>query len=201
MPRHLTRHWIRATEQSLGQRLAILANGAAARASWLDSYLASSAAYHTTPEGCIFAHFFAKNVLVSAPGMPPKIVAGNEGIEPATQLICRIIANLPGRLSRCDQCPVESYPLMGRVWTALRWQGFSEDVHSAGRGGHVFGLSMRLRYAPLAMMPFARTGSRPIARARSATAQNGFSRSGGFNRLGASIPLCPFQLRSREGSR
>lgn len=78
-------------------------------------------------------------------------------------------------------------------------RGF-EALHSAGRGGHVSGLSMRLCHAPLAMMPFARTGSRPIARARSATAQNGFSRSGGFNRLGASTPLCPFQHRRRESS-
>lgn len=92
------------------------------------------------------------------------------------------------------------WPKLGRVWTALRWQGVFEALRSAGRGGHVSGLSMRLCHAPLAMMPFARTGSRPIARARSATAQNGFSRSGGFNRLGASTPLCPFQHRRRESS-
>lgn len=29
---------------------------------------------------------------------------------------------------------------VGRVWTALRWQGFFGVVLSAGRGGHVFGL-------------------------------------------------------------
>lgn len=90
---------------------------------------------------------------------------------------------------------------LGRVWTALRWQGVFEVLQSAGRGGHVSGLSMRHCCAPLAMMPFARTGSRPKARARSATAQYGFSRSGGFNRLCASTPRCPFQPRQRGGPR
>jgi len=71
---------------------------------------------------------------------------------------------------------------------------------SAGWSGHVSGLSSRPFNVPLAMMPIARTGSRPIARARSATAQNGFSRSGGFNRLGASTPHCPFELRRRGSS-
>lgn len=89
---------------------------------------------------------------------------------------------------------------MGRVWTALRWQGvFRISAFRWSRRPCVRPM-MRLRHAPLAMMPFARSGSRPIARARSATAQNGFSRSGGFNRLGASTPLCPFQLRRRDSS-
>lgn len=43
----------------------------------------------------------------------------------------------------------------------------------AGWCGHVSGLFMRL-YLPLAMMPFARTGSRSIARTRSAWVVLGF---------------------------
>ena len=39
---------------------------------------------------------------------------------------------------------VAGRPILGRVWTALRWQGFFGVVRSAGRGGHVFGLLLRL---------------------------------------------------------
>lgn len=93
---------------------------------------------------------------------------------------------------RCSRWAVCGRPSVGK--------DFFEALQSAGRGGHVSGLLMRLCHAPLAMMPFARIGSRPIGRARSATAHNGFSRSGGFNRLGASTLLCPFQHRRRASS-
>jgi len=42
------------------------------------------------------------------------------------------------------------------VWTALRWQGFS-DLRDAGRCGHVFDLLVR-RTWPLAIMPSAKMG-------------------------------------------
>ena len=63
---------------------------------------------------------------------------------------------------------------MGRVWTALRWQGFSELLHSAGRCGHVSGLCVRPFHLPLAIMPFARLRSRSKARTRGARPIVGF---------------------------
>jgi len=52
------------------------------------------------------------------------------------------------------------------------------------------------RMAPLVLMPFARFGSRSIARTWRAWGGVGFSRSGGFNRLCASAPVRPFQRRA-----
>ncbi len=89
---------------------------------------------------------------------------------------------------------------MGRVWTAPVGKGFFEAMLSAGWSGHVSGHLSRPFNVLQAMVPLARAGSRLMVRARSATAQNGFFRSGGFNWLGASTPRCPFQLRRRGSS-
>jgi hypothetical protein len=43
-------------------------------------------------------------------------------------------------------------------------KGFLELLHSAGWCGHVSGLIMRPYHLPLAIMPFARPGSRSQAR-------------------------------------
>ncbi len=66
------------------------------------------------------------------------------------------------------------------------------ELRIAGWCGHVSDLFMRL-YLPLAMMPFARTGSRSVARTRSAWVVLGFPGPAVFNRLFASASSRPFQ--------
>ena len=53
-------------------------------------------------------------------------------------------------------------------------KGFLQFLHSAGWCGHVSGLFMRPYHMPLAIMPFARPGSRSKARTQSAQRKMGF---------------------------
>lgn len=93
------------------------------------------------------------------PNLPPNVDPGNDlKMRLWTQSIAQLsfgVRLLSGGRDRVSNDRNESFAdwlvfviadrrLMGRVWTALRWQGFSEDVQSAGRGCHVSGLSMRL---------------------------------------------------------
>ena len=64
--------------------------------------------------------------------------------------------------------------LIGRVWTALRWQAVSGYDATCWLVQPCVRPVMRPCHAPLAMMPFARIGSRPIGRTRGAPAKMGF---------------------------
>ncbi len=79
--------------------------------------------------------------------------------------------------------PMCGRPSVGKGQTELRIAGWC---------GHVSGLFMRL-YLPLAIMPFARTGSRSISRTRGAWVVLGFPGPAVFNRLCASAFSRPFQ--------
>ncbi|WP_231734702.1 hypothetical protein, partial [Sphingopyxis sp. H100] len=60
------------------------------------------------------------------------------------------------------------------VWTALRWQAVSGYDATCWLVQPCVRPVMRPCHAPLAMMPFARIGSRPIGRTRGAPAKMGF---------------------------
>ena len=68
----------------------------------------------------------------------------------------------------------EAIAKLGRVWTAPRWQELFEAAAVCRSVRPCVRPSMRLSHVPLAMMAFARNGSRPKVRTRGAPAKEAF---------------------------
>ena len=89
-----------------------------------------------------------------------------------------IWANVIAPVARLPRCNIaqgnRSSARTGRVWTALRWQAVSGYDATCWLVQPCVRPVMRPCHAPLAMMPFARIGSRPIGRTRGAPAKMGF---------------------------
>ena len=98
----------------------------------------------------------------SSPSIPGAEARGTQASSDQADIVplVRILTACPAPMAVCGRLPVGKW-LSGA--SAVCW-----SVRPCVRP------SMRLSHAPLAMMPFARTGSRPEARTRSAPAKEGF---------------------------